>query len=135
MKVRSDNNIYQVIDEVLKKASAPMTCAELMEVPEIREAAVEKFGSNIQVATNKLSDILGFLWRRASIARFDAPPSRSMARYAYGYLNKPEARNDEPPKPLSPPIPLHVKPSFRITEKNGDVVIDFPSFTITVTPK
>ena len=143
MKIRSENSIYQVISGIsMSSAKAPMTCAELMEIPEMRAAAIEKFGSDIQVATNKLSDMLGFLWRRTTIARFDAPltaaTGRSMARYAYWYVDKAkvdEVDDGHPRAPISPPIPLHIKPSFNISERNGSVIIDFPNFTITVNPK
>lgn len=132
MKIKSDEALYNIVEDVLGNAELPMTCAELMDIPSIRKAAIKRFGDDVQVATNKLSDMLGFMWRRQVLERYQAPPSRSMARYAYKLAERSvEVSTD----PLPPPVPLATRPHFTISEQNGDVLIEFPSFTVRVTPK
>lgn len=131
MKIKSDEVLYTIVEKTLTEADAPMTCADLMEIPEVRNAARKRFGSDVQLATNKLSDMLGFMWRRQVLDRYTAPPSRSMARYAYK-IAKPQAVSEAP---IPSPVPLTTKQRFTITEQDGDVLIHFPSFTIRVTPR
>jgi hypothetical protein len=132
MKIKSEEVLYNIVEENLGNADSPMTCADLMDIPEVRKAALKRFGSDLQTATNKLSDMLGFMWRRSVLERYQAPPSRSMARYAYKLAARPSVVSDEP---LPPPVPLVGKQQFSISEQGGDIVIDFPSFSIRVTPK
>lgn len=61
MGIRSDNEIYSIIERALRKRSEPQTCVALMEGPEVRAAALNEFGDDPQLATNKLSDTLGFM--------------------------------------------------------------------------
>ena len=133
MKIRSDDNIYDVIEKALTDVEDPMTCADIMDIPEVRKAALKRFGDDLQLATNKMSDLLGFMWRRTVLERYQAPPSRSMARYAYKLAQaRSESSSDEP---IPPPTPLMGKPYFTVSEQNGDVVIDFLNFTVRVTAK
>jgi hypothetical protein len=133
MKIKSESNIYVVIEAALAECNEPVTCSDLMDFPEVHKAATKRYGSDLQNATNKLSDLLGFMWRRGILERYTAPPSRSMARYAYKMA---ESLNEaDSSEPIPPPIRLIGKPNFSITENEGDVVIDFPGFTIRVTPK
>lgn len=129
--IKSADQIYDAIETALAKANAMQTCADLMENPEVRAAAIDRFGKDIQVTTNKMSDTLGFMWRRGILDRFPAPPSRSMARFAYALKNKiAEAepiRFDQTPK-----LGKH---ALGITERDGEVILDFQQFTIIVRPK
>jgi hypothetical protein len=131
MKIKSEEVLYTIVERALTEAEAPMTCADLMEIPEVRDAARKRFGSDVQLATNKLSDMLGFMWRRQVLDRYTAPPSRSLARYAYK-IAKPQVVSEAP---LPSPVPLTTKQGFTISEQNGDVLIHFSSFTIRVTPR
>lgn len=58
-----------------------------MEIDEIRSEAVSEFGGpegNVRQATNKVSDVLGFMWRRNLVVRYPAPKTEtSFARYVY----------------------------------------------------
>lgn len=132
MKIKSDEVLYHVVERVLRETEQPLTCTDLMVNPDVRKAALKRFGSDVQLATNKLSDMLGFMWRRGILEKYPAPPSRSMARFAYK-LAKPESV--ETSEPLPPPVPLAAKQQFTISEQNGNVIIDFPAFRITVAPK
>lgn len=132
-KIRSEDNIYEVIEKALSASEVPMTCADLMDIHEVRKAALKRFGDDLQLATNKMSDLLGFMWRRTILERYQAPPSRSMARYAYMLASK--ADEPVPTEIIPPPAHLRGKQKFTVSEQNGDVVIDFPNFTIRVTSK
>ena len=66
-QIRSDRGIYQLLEKHLRAAAYAMTCVNLMGINEIRKAAVEIYGGtdkDVRIATNKLSDVLGFMWRR-----------------------------------------------------------------------
>ena len=78
--IRSGDELYDVIERALKNITEPQTAAMLMERVEVRNAATERFGKDIQVAINKLSDRLGFMWRRGVLDRLAAPPTRTMSR-------------------------------------------------------
>ena len=60
-KIKSSNEIYDVIESALTDAAQALTAVELMERPEVRRSAIERFGTDIQITTNKLSDLLDFI--------------------------------------------------------------------------
>lgn len=133
MKIKSDDNIYNVVEKALAKQDEPVTCATLMDMPEVKKAAIARFGPDVQIATNKLSDLLGFMWRRTVLERYPAPPSRSMARFAYKLAKK--EVSTRPPTPISPPTPLFRKQNFEVIQTEEGVVIDFEKFTLTIRSK
>ena len=59
--IKSSDEIYSVIEKALEGVKEPQTCAALMGRPDVRAAAVARYGDDIQIATNKLSDLLGFM--------------------------------------------------------------------------
>lgn len=129
--IKSADEIYSAIENALAKASTVQTCADLMEDPAVRNAAVERYGTDIQTTTNKVSNVLGFMWRRGLLDRFPAAPSRSMARFAYALKNK--IVEAEPiPFDQTPKLGKH---ALSITERDGEVILDFQQFTIIVRPK
>lgn len=131
--IRSADEIYTALETALKNVTEPQTCADLMGRPLVREAAITRFGKDMQVTTNKLSDLLGFMWRKGVLDRFAAPPSRSMARYAY--LLKDRAATAVTAE-TGAPIPKGLgKHALAITEKDGEVILDFKQFTIVIKPK
>lgn len=78
-KIKSSNEIYDVIESALTDTPLALTAVELMERPEVRRSAIERFGTGIQITTNKLSDLLGFMWRREVLDRFNATHAPSRA--------------------------------------------------------
>jgi hypothetical protein len=131
--IKSDDVIYDAIDHALSNIKEPQIAPALMDNPEVRAAALAKFGHDVQIATNKLSDTLGFMWKRGVIDRFAAPPSRSTARWAYA--KKGEFSDFQTPIPYQPSEPKLGKHALAITEKDGEVVLDFQQFTIVIRPK
>jgi hypothetical protein len=131
--IKSNDAIYDAIDNALSNIKEPQIAPNLMDIPEVRQAAIAKFGSDIQIATNKLSDTLGFMWRRGVIDRFAAPPSRSQAKWAYA--RKGDFSDFDTPITYHPSEPKLGKHALSITEKDGEVVLDFQQFTIVIRPK
>lgn len=80
MSIRSIKEIYQLLEEQLRKSTKPMTCVDLMDIPEIRNEALAEYGKDIRIATNKLSDALGLMWRRNLLVRYPAPVNRTRWR-------------------------------------------------------
>lgn len=66
MSIRSNKDIYRILEKHLRYADEPMTCVDLMDIFEIEQEALKEFGEDKRHATNKLSDTLGFMWRRGS---------------------------------------------------------------------
>ena len=132
MAIRSEKEIYQVLEEYLRIQEAPVTCSDLMDIPGIRKAALEEFGGDVRVATNGISDTLGFMWRRELLTRFPAPKdSRTLARFAYLWDKKKEAGKARVPMPPQ----ARGKTGLVITEQDGGVLIEFEKFTVFVKQK
>lgn len=134
-RIRSEDEIYNVLFKALSEADTPLTAPELMDIPEVREIATERFGNDIQTTTNKVSDTLGFMWRRDVLKRYTAPESpHYRARYSYS-APPPQAPSppNEVPRPPSPST--STKPRVSITESEGKVVIDYENITIIIKSK
>lgn len=131
--VKSSEPIYPVLDEVFQKATRPLTCADLLAIPAVFAAATRRWGDDKARVSDKLSDTLGFMWRRGTLDRFEAPPSHSMARYAYALPGKflPNGQIEKIERPLT-----KAKGDLSIVEQaNGEVVLEFEKFTIVIKPK
>ena len=99
MKIKSTDSIYQVIEEALKGVTTPQTCVDLMNNPVIRAAAMKRFNADLQLSTNKLSDTLGFMWRRGLLQRYPSSDPTSMARFHMRSVNKRTLRSNPSPHP------------------------------------
>lgn len=132
--IRSDDQIYTVLDDFLEKASSPVTCADLMDIPDVRAAAIVRWGKDIQRCREKLSDTLGFMWRREVLDRFTAPfAENGRARWCYALKGRFE--DYDTPKVYKKPEKTKNSGDLEIIEKDGEVVISLKGFTITVKPK
>lgn len=132
MSIRSIKEIYQVLEQHLRKSGRPMTCVDLMDIPEIRETAIAEYGKDIRITTNKVSDALGLMWRRNLLVRYPAPrETNTLARYAYCWDTKQDTQASDPiPSPT-----ISRKTNFNITEQHGGVLIELDKFTIFVKSK
>lgn len=134
--IKSRDETYSVIENALAGAKEPLTCADLMDRPEVRAAVLARFGKDVQISTNKLSDLLGFMWRKEIIDRFPAPASRTMARFAYLLKKRDLPETHAELKPIPPRVSNSTSLSdLVITEGDGEVILDFKQFTITIRPK
>jgi hypothetical protein len=134
--IRSERTIYQLVETHLRKQDSPITCVDLMDIPEIRKEAVAEFGGpdkDVRVATNKLSDTLGFMWRRGLLTRYPAPQSeRSLARFAYAWAS---TKSEPSTRPIPPPVRSVGKSAINIKEHEEGVEIEFDKFIIYIKPK
>jgi hypothetical protein len=130
MKIKSAEPLYRVLEEAFSIAEQPLTAAQLMDISTVKQAATERYGKDVQTTTNKLSDMLGFMWRRGVVKRYDATEATTKARYAYG---KKERAIAPALSAISPPTRLTaIKPTFTITESDNEVTIAFENVTILV---
>lgn len=135
MSIRSKRTLYSLLEKHLRSTAYPLTCAGLMEISEIREQALDDFGGSdrdTRVATNKLSDTLGFMWRRGILTRYPSDEPNSYARYAYIWDQQEGARPVEAVKPTQRKIG---KSELKITEIDDGVLLDFEKFTVMIRPK
>ena len=130
--IKSADEIYPVITEALEKATRVLTCADLMGHPTVFTAALGRWGNDKARASEKLSDTLGFMWRKGVIDRFDAPPSSSFARYAYALPGRFD--NSGAVTKIAPALTKN-KGDMSIVERDGEVVIELKDFTIVIKPK
>lgn len=118
MAIRSVKLIYQILEEALRKREEPVTCAILMDDPAVRKAAIAEYGKDIRVATDKVSDALGFMRGRGLLTRYPAPKdSRSLARFSYAWDFKQDAKPVVPVQSL-----ITKKTGLLITEQDGGSV-------------
>ncbi len=129
-KIHSQREIYQVVEQRLRESSKPLTVSELLDLPDVRAAAIAEYGDEVRRYTDRLSNALGLMWRREVIHRYPAPEqANSQARYMYEWpANKPES-------PTLPSVISRGKTFANITEKDDGVLIEFEKFTIFVRQK
>lgn len=138
-QIRSADPLYPLVTKALEESDSPQTCAMLMDRFDIRSAACARFGDDIRVATYKLSDLLGFMWRKGLLLRSPAPvlSTSSLARYAYSIKKRAEQPTPDP-IPFIPLTPAHIegsKHSFVVQETQDGVVLDFEHFTVVIRNK
>ena len=129
--IRSDKEIYRVLEAALKKTDKPVTCVDLMDDPTIRATALAEYGEDLRVTTNKVSDALGLMWRRNLLTRYPAPRENStFTRYAYIWD---KSKDTITPAPVPSPTPSSVHAN--IIEQDGGVLIEFDKFSVFVKPR
>lgn len=134
MSIRSEKAIYQVLEKHLREAPEPLTCVDLIDRSDIYREFSKEYGGDKQSLTNKVSDALGFMWRRGLVTRFPAPRNTvTLARYSYVWDKKQDARSME--SPPSVPLPDLKKSGFIVNEYGDGVMIEFEKFIVWVRPK
>jgi hypothetical protein len=129
--IRSDREIYAVIQKYLEAADEPKTCVDLIDIPEVFRVATEEFGDDKRIATNKLSDTLGFMWRRGLLTRYPTTGAGAqMARYAYVWVPQDTGRAAKPELP-----PVRSKTGLVVQEQEDGIMIEFDKFYVFVRPK
>jgi hypothetical protein len=101
-----------------------------MEFDDVRQEAYSEFGKDR--ANDRLSDALGFMWRRGLLTRYPAPKTeKSFARYAYVWD---EQEDHKPVEPL-PAKQLGKSVGCLITEDSDGVTLEFDKFVIVIKAK
>lgn len=138
MRMRQTFGIYNVLENILKKSEAPMTCVDLFDNPDVK-----KFAD----AVPQVSDYLGHMYRRGLLGREPAPKTMgSQARWGYFWKNRSEIIVPKTVHPEEIQVPamsaIHAtprsvlsKPNIEISDNGGTVVIDLPELTITIRSK
>jgi hypothetical protein len=136
MAIKSEKDIYNVLEKYLRAAAYPMTVNMLMDLEEVRTTAVEEFSpgeGDERKATDKLSDTLGFMWRRGLLTRFPAPKeSNSFARFSYSWDQKVDSR---PVQETPVARAAAGKVGFTITEIDDGVLLEFQKFSVMIKSK
>lgn len=129
--LRNEHGLFKALERVLPTFEQPVTCHELMEIPEIKALAGD---------ANRVSDYLGNMWRKGIIDRL--PVTRSTrtgaARWAYQWRTSTERIAVTPVPPYSPSpsgTTLLSKPNVTITDNGSHIKIELPSLSITIQTK
>lgn len=73
-----------MLEQALRNSPTPLTVSELLDLPDVRAAAIAEYGNDVRVYTDRLSNALGLMWRRKVIVRYPAPEkTNSQARFMY----------------------------------------------------
>lgn len=133
--IRSDSDMYKYLDEVFEAAKGPLTCVDLMDNPNVRAEAINRWGKDIQYATEKLSDMLGYMWKKNVLDRYPYAGTRTRARYCYTKKDAPAVEEAEPiPYVPQEKTKTKNKGNMGIVEKDGELVITLKEFTIVIRP-
>lgn len=135
MAIKSGKDIYNVLEKHLRAAAYPMTVTMLMDIQEVHDTAIAELTAegDVREATNKLSDTLGFMWRRGLLTRFPAPKeSNSFARFSYIWDQQ---ENSRPVQNTPIARAAAGKVGFTITEIDDGVLLEFQKFTVTIKSK
>lgn len=135
MVIKSEKDIYNVLEKHLRAAAYPLTVTMLMDIEEVRKVALDELSSDgdEREATNKLSDTLGFMWRRGLLTRFPAPKeSNSFARFSYVWDQK---ENSRPVQETPIARASAGKVGFTIAEIDDGVLLEFQKFTVMIKSK
>ena len=127
MAIKSDNEIYQIIERHVKASAEPLTCVALFDHDDVKQYAK---------TPDKVSDFLGLMWRRGILQRWNVPKtSTDRSRFAYTWLT--EADDNLPKKvtAITGVAANYGKENITITEDGNRIIIDFPKFTLTVQSK
>lgn len=122
--IKSERDIYQVLEEVLKSSDHTLTCNDIWDM-DGRVRDLEQEGG-----PNAISNYLGFMWRKGIVIRYPAPrTSTSFARYAYSWKREEE----KPPIAIqAPSAPIWSKTNLQIKETRDGVQIDIANVSITI---
>jgi hypothetical protein len=122
MAIKSDAEIYKILERHLKSSKEPLTCTALWDHADIKQHAR---------SAEKVSDFLGLMWRRGLLQRW-AVPKTSTDRSRFGYTWNENPADAEPIQLGSTPAK---RADVNITEENGRVTLEFEKFTVTIQPR
>lgn len=120
---RFATGIYAALEDALKESSTPLTCADLIDRPEIREWTTD---------ANKISNCLGHMWRKQLLTRHPAPAAHlSMARFAYSWKGDPVDSTKVIPMPKQF-VAETTKSRLEVIQIPNGVSIESDAFSITI---
>jgi hypothetical protein len=125
---RSEEGLFQALEEELKKAKEPVDCNTLFDRPKVRQHAQ---------TVNRVSDYLGNMWRKGQVTRLPAPRlENTRARWLYVWKGKTPVKLEkgidfDPAKGIK----LVDRPQMEITDDGGVITIELPSLQLVIRPK
>lgn len=127
MAIKSDAEIYKIIEKHLKAAESPLSCVDLWDHSDVQANAR---------SPEKISDYLGLMWRRGIVQRWDVPKtSNSRSRYAYTWKEDEQAAQPRKVERIHSVSGTYRKANVTITEEENRLVLDFDKFTLTIQAK
>ena len=126
MSQQAEHNLFEVLEELLKKKGKPQDCHDLFEDQRVRKLAK---------SPNRVSDYLGNLWRKGKVRRMPTgDKDNSRARWMYEW-KEPEKlsgssyavhhNNDDG-------VTLLKKPAMEVTQHGDSIQIELPNLVITI---
>lgn len=119
------NSAFEILVNKLSKAEAPQTCLHLFEDDEIK---------TVFETSTKLSNTLGYLWRRGHLKRHTAPYTErgGKSRYAYSVnASRPLETTSAIAGVSSTATSVHLGGKVEIDEAARSVTIKTKEFTVT----
>lgn len=133
--VASNEEIYDLILKYIgDNDNHPMSATMLHQIGEIQEACMRRWGVKDERSVAKISDLLGFLWRKGLLVRHWNNEAGSKTRYAYNIkLNYLPSKKAEPKPPPNPKIAeVKVNEGTQIEEIGDELHIRGKYFHITI---
>ncbi len=133
--VASNEEIYDLILECIADGgNEPMSATMLYQVGEVQQACERRWKTTGERSVAKISDLLGFLWRKGLLVRHWNNEAGSKTRYAYNIkLNYLPRSRGEPKAPPTPKIVgVKVNEGTEIEEIGDEVHIRSKYFHITI---
>lgn len=130
MNQQREDDLYGVLETILRGSKEPLDCVQLFDRPEVREHAA---------TVNRVSDYLGNLWRKGKLLRLPAP-RRDNSRAQWLYMWKPPSQRAKTPAPdvsqaveFNPTVNSVLnRPHLSISEEGDTIVLTLPQLTITI---
>lgn len=125
------NDLFPLIEKILREATAPMDCHQIYALGEVRSVAP---------SANRVSDYLGVLFRKGQVLRVPAESGQSKVRWSYVWREKAtekwkkEVGLKVAPKAFSPK-PLVDRPNIIINETGNHIIVDMPGLRLTLEVK
>lgn len=135
--VASAEAIYDIVLGCIEEnGNKPMSATMLHQIPKVNSACTERWGTKAERSVAKLSDLLGFMWRKGLLTRHWNDEAGSKTRYAYNVkMDYQPPRRVEPKLPESPKIiNIKVNKGTRIEEIGDELHIRGRFFHIVVKP-
>lgn len=131
MTPEGHNDLYPLLERILRSSDKPLNCHELYDMEEVR---------NVAPSVNRVSDYLGVMFRKGQVSRVPADAASTMptrARWSYVWREKvtPEWKQTTQVKadPVTyRPKPILDRPNVYITEDGGHITLDMPEITIQI---
>lgn len=122
---RSEDGLYDALEEELKKSGQPMDCVQLFEFASVRKYAA---------SSNRVSDYLGNMWRKGVLTRLPAPRGTgSNARWLYAWKGrKTELPSMEQAVDFLDKHMILQRPNVEISEQGKNIKIELAELTITI---